>query len=262
MRRLATITALAMLVALSAPSPVIAQTVPATASGHWTRNGVPPPPVHLVRECSWEQPRHGGAAESCTFRSAATTAEVTSYFARAFLKRGWLRADSWATTDGTGNHIRWTGYVRNDCGRDFAVESEARVMGRECVLEVTEYANGTRSLQLKYTEDITVEDLPCDLLAIARDAHLPVAQKRERLRVMQDSMGARAFAAAVRSLPVYDPEGQRLVTLHTMLRTMSREIDPDSHAPINDDPIGASVSIVMNPRMDNITKQVGLPWPP
>lgn len=89
------------------------------------------------------------------------------------------------------------------------------------------------------------------------------AQKRERLRVLQNSYGEEVVTTIMRYVPVYDSERGKLVSFDSYMRGMASNFGySSSNSPIEQDPVGASISIFFDPSVENITQQLGLDdWP-
>jgi hypothetical protein len=80
---------------------------------------------------------------------------------------------------------------------------------------------------------------------------------QERARIIQDSVRAEAFATLLRYVPIYDESTRQWITADTYLRDYARE-NGVSDIPLGQDPVGAAVSIFMDPSSENISRMLGL----
>ena len=91
-------------------------------------------------------------------------------------------------------------------------------------------------------------------------------QRLEKMKTAQRTMGESLFVEAVRLVPIYDFRSGRLTTFDTAMRGMMQDLaGPGSdftNTPMGRDPVGASMSIVFDSSMGNISSKMGIPWPP
>ncbi len=99
--------------------------------------------------------------------------------------------------------------------------------------------------------------------ATMRDPYLSEAEKRDQIRIHQGTYGEEVVAWVVRMVPVYQGDGS-FVSFDQWARDFSSTYGSTSgKAPIDRDPVGASLSIFFDPSVENITEQLGLEgWMP
>ena len=85
------------------------------------------------------------------------------------------------------------------------------------------------------------------------------SQKRERIRVVQNTFGEEIVTTIMRYVPVYNSREDRFESFDSYTRGFASDYGySTSNAPIERDPVGASLSIFFNPSSENITKMLGL----
>ncbi len=94
---------------------------------------------------------------------------------------------------------------------------------------------------------------------IMADTRLSDSEKRDRMRVLQRNYGEETVAWVMRFVPVYDADDKRFYSFDTYMRDLSSSYgSPSSGAPIEKDPVGASLKIFFDPSADTITEMLGL----
>lgn len=90
------------------------------------------------------------------------------------------------------------------------------------------------------------------------DQTMSESQKREQMRVYQSTYGEEIVTTVLRYVPVYEGDGS-FVSFDNWMRDFSSSTgSSSSNAPIDQDPVGASMSIFFDPSPENITEQLGL----
>lgn len=95
---------------------------------------------------------------------------------------------------------------------------------------------------------------------LLNDQRLSEADKRSRMRVVQNTYGEAALTLALRYVPVYDQKEKRFVSFDTYMRNWAAEMggNPSSGAPIERDPVGATMRIFFDPSPKTIYDMLGL----
>lgn len=96
-----------------------------------------------------------------------------------------------------------------------------------------------------------------ELTTIATSGQLTPREQNARYVQLQERWDATLLATAVRLVPVYDPSTRSVQSFDTFARELVGESDAD--APFGRDPVGSTVSLVFDPSIHNITRQLGLP---
>ncbi len=99
--------------------------------------------------------------------------------------------------------------------------------------------------------------------ATIHDPQLSESQKRDKIRVYQNTYGEEVVAWVIRLVPVYQGDG-KFSSFDNWAQDFSNDYGSSSgNAPIDNDPVGSSLNIFFNPSIDNITEQLGLDdWMP
>jgi len=98
---------------------------------------------------------------------------------------------------------------------------------------------------------------------IASSSSYSPREKKEKIRVVQNSVSHEVFTTAIRKLPIAD--NGKFVTFDTYMRkqaTSSKSRHSSSRSsstPVERDPVGAGMSIFFDSSAGNIKKQLGLP---
>lgn len=93
-----------------------------------------------------------------------------------------------------------------------------------------------------------------------QDTSLTDDQKRSKLRIVQNTYGEEIFTTVIRYVPIYDSETSQVMSFDSYMRLFASESGHStSSAPIEQDPVGAGLSIFFNPSSENIQKMLGIP---
>jgi len=232
--------------------------------------GVPPNPG-FATDCFWDQPRHGPGSEQCTFPAVTPLQQIEDYYKAGFRRRGWQLQARHQDQRSTATFVTMV-WVRLDCGQDYPLRDLTLSIGRAAEVTISWNPSFRNESYVSYFEGLQGQfeqyrtDTACEVFAIARARGVSRKEKERRLRVVQKNVGVQAFAAAVRLIPVYDRDANDgaggVVTLDTSLRATGKSIDPTGNGPMHEDPIGAMISMVVDPSLDNIGRNTGLPSPP
>ncbi len=96
--------------------------------------------------------------------------------------------------------------------------------------------------------------------SIMQDTSLTDDQKRSKLRIVQNTYGEEIFTTVIRYVPIYDSETGQVMSFDSYMRLFASESGRStSSAPIEQDPVGAGLSIFFNPSSENIQKMLGIP---
>lgn len=96
--------------------------------------------------------------------------------------------------------------------------------------------------------------------AIMQDRRLSDNQKADKLRILQRTFGEELLTTVIRYVPVYDDQTGSFLSFDSYMRRFaSQEGYSTTRAPIEQDPVGAGMSLFFNPSIDNIQRMLGLP---
>jgi hypothetical protein len=95
---------------------------------------------------------------------------------------------------------------------------------------------------------------------VIQDRYMTDTQKAEKIRILQRNFGEEVITTVIRYVPVYDTETSGFISFDSYMRRLaSQEGHSTSSAPIEQDPVGAGLSIFFDSSVDNIMAQLGLP---
>jgi hypothetical protein len=95
--------------------------------------------------------------------------------------------------------------------------------------------------------------------AIMSDPSLSREERTERVRVLQRNYGEETVAWVMRFVPAYDPNTGSIVSFDSYMRSFASEFgDSSVDAPIEQDPVGASLRIFFDPSEETINEMLGL----
>ncbi len=96
--------------------------------------------------------------------------------------------------------------------------------------------------------------------AIMKNSTLSDNQKADQLRVLQRTYGEELLTTVIRYVPVYDDQTGSFLSFDSYMRRFaSQEGYSTTAAPIEQDPVGAGMSLFFNPSVENIQRMLGLP---
>lgn len=94
---------------------------------------------------------------------------------------------------------------------------------------------------------------------IMTDPNYSRKDKQDRMRVLQRNVGEELFTTVVRYVPVYDEESGTYVSFDAYMRQMAQDYPcNDADAPINYDPVGATMRIFFDPSTETIAAMTGI----
>jgi hypothetical protein len=83
--------------------------------------------------------------------------------------------------------------------------------------------------------------------------------KQDRMRVLQRNVGEELFTTVVRYVPVYDEQSGTYISFDAYMRQMAKDYPcNDADAPINYDPVGATMRIFFDPSTETIAAMTGI----
>ena len=95
--------------------------------------------------------------------------------------------------------------------------------------------------------------------SIMRNPSLSYEERSDRVRILQDTYGAELLSLVIRYVPSYDPHTDSIVSFDSYMRGLASDFGPSMvGSPIEQDPIGASISLFFDTSPENITQQLGL----
>ncbi|MBU0776996.1 SH3 domain-containing protein [Patescibacteria group bacterium] len=148
---------------------------------------------------------------------------------------GWIL---WKVKTDSG-YVGWTPESSGDEFWLTPIESESDML--------TEIRNNPRAYEAYEQVSSTIHD-----------SHLSESQKRDKIRVYQNTYGEEIVAWVIRLVPVYQGDG-KFTSFNSWAQDFSNDYSSSSSsAPIDSDPVGSSLSIFFDPSVDNITEQLGL----
>jgi hypothetical protein len=119
--------------------------------------------------------------------------------------------------------------------------------------------DGPREPPPEIVDNPTLYSAYQEVESVMSDQALSDFQRRERIRIRQHEYGEEVVTTVLRWAPVYDPERGRFVSFDNYMRGVASEFGySGTGAPIEQDPIGASMSIFFDPSVENITEVLGL----
>lgn len=94
--------------------------------------------------------------------------------------------------------------------------------------------------------------------ATLKDKNLSESQKRDNIRVYQDTYGKELVATVIRYIPIYQGNG-KFQTFDTWSNNLSNSYGSSSgNTPFESDPVGSTLNIFFDSSLENITEQLGL----
>jgi hypothetical protein len=216
--------------------------------------GIPAPPGFMT-DCEYTFSR--GTAEQYCFGNAGQEAAAMEFYRERLRSKGWTLVDQRRSGD-SRLAKRWevTTWLRLQC--------EGRVAASKLVTVSTEPPYDGRpgsQVSVSWSGDAGGygREVPglCQLLRIARDPKLSVAEKKAKAKVVQSSIGRESFATLLRSVPMYDADTKTVMTFDTWSRRLG-QTGYDQDAPVNQDPVGATVSMFFDSSPENIRRQFHL----
>ena len=94
---------------------------------------------------------------------------------------------------------------------------------------------------------------------IMADTRLSDSDKREKMRVLQNTYGEEVVAWVMRYVPVYSTDDNKFHSFDSYMQDFSEQYgSSQSGSPIEQDPVGAGLKIFFDPSEETITEMLGL----
>lgn len=193
---------------------------------------------------------YGGAIayEAWTNPNGMTRVDIFLHYDRSLRSTGWKLVQK--------DDMLWAQWVLLDGGSRFPRQDA------NCVARIFELRPFDASFEIRYEEVTAKPDersTVIEVFQISQDPTLTETQKVSRMRVRQEQLGVDLATTALRYLPIYDPSTHEVHTLDTVMRNMTKDLDPQGDTPLSRDPLGATVRLLWNPSLENISAMTGLP---
>jgi hypothetical protein len=108
-------------------------------------------------------------------------------------------------------------------------------------------------------EDPSANDAYQKAEQIMTDPNCSREDKQDRMRVLQRNVGEELFTTVVRYVPVYDEESGTYMSFDAYMRQMAQDYPcSDADAPINYDPVGATMRIFFDTSDETIAAMTGV----